>query len=149
MAGFGGFWAGAAAGAVAFFGFASVIGAGIAVGVGSLTFVGSTVLGFVIGKKKGKAAYNKYTPEEKHATQMSEMAHGIDKTIERLVSTYTNPDNRDAHLKALEKSPSREEVLKEFPRITAAFNDYAAKNTSGQTVTAAQPAPSATKKPSL
>ena len=125
------------------------MGAGIAVGVGSLSFVGSTVLGFIIGKKKGNAAYNKYTPEEKHATQMSDMAHGVNKAIERLVSSYTDPDNRDANLKALEKSPSREQVLKEFPRITTAFNDYAAKQPADQTVTTTHPVPSSAKKPAI
>lgn len=125
--GFAGFWTGAAIGTAAFIVAGSIIGGGIALAAGALSFVGSSFLGLALGRKKGLAQYSKYTPEEKHATRMSVIARGIDTVIEKLVSSYTNDSNREANLKALEKSPAREQVLKEFPRITKAFNDYSAK----------------------
>lgn len=132
-----GLWVGGAAGVTGFWGgffggmgfiiAGAALTGGIAIIAGSAAVVGGTAAGYGIGRKNGLKKYNKYTPEEKHATQMHGLVHDIERSIERLVNDYTNSDYKEAKLKALETSPAREQVLKEFPRITSAFNDYAAR----------------------
>lgn len=124
--GMAGFWGGLFTG-IGLVATASALSGGIAIVAGAAAAVAGTFAGMGIGRRKGLSKYNKYTPEEKHATQMDALSRGIDRALERLVNDYTNSDYKDLKLKALETSPVRDKVLKEFPRVTAAFNEYAAR----------------------
>lgn len=123
--GISGFWGGFFTG-VGFIIAGSALTGGIAVIAGAAAAVGGIATGMIVGKQRGVAKFNKYTPAEKHATQMDSLAHSIDRALERIVNDYTNSDYKETKLKALENSPARDEVLKEFPRISSAFNKYAA-----------------------
>ena len=91
-------------------------------GAVAVFFVGSAVLGDIIGEKFGLRKFNKHSStEEKHAGEMFEITRGLNKTIEELTGSLKENEN----MKTLTQSPHLEAVKKAFPEIATEFNRQA------------------------
>jgi hypothetical protein len=93
----------------------------VALVVGSI--IAGGIIGRKIGKKRGQIKFEKNrSPEEKHATRMSQMTRGINTSIRRLENFYKKKEN----MPILAQSKHFKDVMDAFSGIAAACNGQAA-----------------------